>query len=142
MINRSPSTAIGLQTPMEMWNRKPADYSSLHVFGCPVYVMYNSQERTKLDPKSRKCIFLDYADGVKGYRLWDSTARKFAVSRDVIFAKNELQGKQENDGTVKETTTIQIDEKSGEDNSSETGPENEEQVPDEANDREVWRSTC
>jgi hypothetical protein len=24
----------------------------------------------KLKPRSKKCIFLDYADGVKGYRLW------------------------------------------------------------------------
>jgi hypothetical protein len=91
MINRSSSTAIGLKTPMEMWNKKPGNYSSLHVFGCPVYVMYNSQERTKLDPKSRKCIFLGYADGVKGYRLWDPTTHKIIVNRDVIFAENELQ---------------------------------------------------
>ena len=25
--------------------------------------MYNTQERTKMDPKSRTCIFLEYADG-------------------------------------------------------------------------------
>ncbi|GAA0174173.1 hypothetical protein LIER_27618 [Lithospermum erythrorhizon] len=69
VINRSPSTAIELKTPTEMWNGKKADYSNLHIFGNPVYVMYNDQERTKLDPKSRKCIFLGNADGVKGYRL-------------------------------------------------------------------------
>src|ERR1044072_4585693 len=74
VINRSPSTAIDLKTLMEMWKGKPGDYSSLHVFGCSVYVMYNSQERTKLDPKSRKCIFLGYVNGVKGYRLWDPTS--------------------------------------------------------------------
>jgi len=90
VINRSPSTVIDLKTPMEMWNGKPADYSSLHIFGCLVYVMYNSQERLKLDPKSRKCIFLGYADNVKGYRLWDPTAHKVVVSRDVTFAENEL----------------------------------------------------
>ena len=70
VINRSPSTAIDLRTAMEMWNGKPVTYSSLHVFGCPAYAVYKSQERTKLDPKSRRCIFLGYADGVKGYRLW------------------------------------------------------------------------
>ena len=106
-----------------------------------MYVMYNSQERTKLDPKSRKCIFLGYADGVKGYRLWDLTACNVVVSKDVIFAENKLQGEQENDGTVKETTTIQIYEKSGEDNSFEIEPEHEEQEPDEVIDREVRRSS-
>ena len=69
VINRSPSTAIDQKTPMEMWTGKPVDYSNLHIFGSPVYVMYNAQETTKLDPKSRKCLFLGYADGVKGYRL-------------------------------------------------------------------------
>ena len=70
---------------MEIWNGKSEDYSSLHVFGCPVYVMLNYQERTKLDPKSKKCIFLSYANSVKEYRLWDPTARKVIVSRDMIF---------------------------------------------------------
>jgi hypothetical protein len=27
VINRSPSTAIEMKTPMEMWTGKPADYS-------------------------------------------------------------------------------------------------------------------
>ncbi|KAL4337997.1 hypothetical protein AHAS_Ahas12G0166100 [Arachis hypogaea] len=140
VINRSPSTAIGLKTPMEMWQGKPPNYSSLHIFGCPVYVMYNSQERTKLDPKSKKCIFLGYADGVKGYRLWDPTARKVVVSRDVIFAEDELQKEQENDSTVKEITTVQIDEKCREGDLSEAEPQHEEQEA-EANDIEVHRST-
>ena len=76
VINRSPSTVIGLKTPIEMWNGKPVDYSSLHVFGCPTYVMFNSKKKPKLDPKSKKCIFLGYADSVKGYRLWDPTTHK------------------------------------------------------------------
>ncbi|KAH9745518.1 hypothetical protein KPL70_004102 [Citrus sinensis] len=79
------TAAIGLKTAIEMWTGKPADYSYLHAFGCPAYVMYNAQERTKLDPKSRICIFLGYADGVKGYHLWDPTAHKIVISRDVIF---------------------------------------------------------
>ena len=91
VINRSPSTAIKLQTPMEMWNGKLVDYSHLHVFGSPVYVMYNDQERSKLDPKSGKCIFLGYVDGVKGYRLWDPTIHKVVIRKDVIFVEEKLQ---------------------------------------------------
>ena len=44
IINQTPSMTINLKTPMEMWNGKLIDYSSLHVFGCPAYVMYKSQE--------------------------------------------------------------------------------------------------
>ena len=69
IVNRLPSIAIRLKTAMEMWTGKLADYSYLHAFGCHVYVIYNAQERTKLDAKSRRCIFLRYVDGVKGYRL-------------------------------------------------------------------------
>ncbi|KAI5445847.1 hypothetical protein KIW84_013909 [Lathyrus oleraceus] len=93
---------------MEMWKGKPAEYSTLHVVGCLVYMMYNSQERTKLDPKSRKCIFLGYADGVKGYRLWVPTSRKVIVSRDMgksveddsfeAEAEDEVQELEEPDG--------------------------------------------
>jgi transposase InsO family protein len=86
VINRSPSTAIDLKTPMEMWTGKLADYSRLHIFRSPVYVMYNTQEVSKLDSKSRKCVLLGYADGVKGYRLCDPTTHKVVISRDVIFA--------------------------------------------------------
>ncbi|KAH9650921.1 hypothetical protein KPL70_026553 [Citrus sinensis] len=102
IVNRSPSTAIGLKTSMEMWTGKPDDYSYLHAFGCSVYVMYNAQERTKLDPKSRRCIFLGYADGVKGYCLWDPTAHKIVISRDVIFIEDQLQRRDEDDNSVKE----------------------------------------
>jgi len=69
VINRSPSTAIELKTPMEIWIEKPVDYSRLHIFGSLVYVMYNTQEVSKLDSKSRKYVSLGYANGVKGYRL-------------------------------------------------------------------------
>ncbi|KAH9687241.1 Integrase catalytic domain-containing protein [Citrus sinensis] len=74
-----------VETPMEMWTRKPTYYSHLHAFGCHVYLMYNVQERTKLDLKSRRYIFLGYADEVKGYRLWDPIAHKIVIIMDVIF---------------------------------------------------------
>ena len=130
---------------MEMWIGKPADYSNLHSFGCPVYVMYNAQERTKLDPKSRRCIFLGYADGVKGYRLWDPTAHKVVISRDVIFVEDQLQ-KEEDNVTSKEnseTTDVQVENNPEQEDSisSEAEPEHETQVIDESEAPEVRRST-
>ncbi|KAL3833987.1 hypothetical protein ACJIZ3_008723 [Penstemon smallii] len=147
VINRSPSTAIDLKMPMEMWTGKPADYSHLHTFGSPVYVMYNAQERSKLDPKSRKCIFLGYVDGVKGYRLWDPIAQKVIISRDVIFTDDKIQEK-ENDSTSKEkpdTTTVEVEVEDRQEqevlDSSEAAPEHEEQEQVELTTPQVRRST-
>ncbi|KAE8714062.1 hypothetical protein F3Y22_tig00110201pilonHSYRG00172 [Hibiscus syriacus] len=131
LVNQAPSTAIELKTPMEMWTGKPADYSNLHVFRSIVYVMYNSQEISKLDPKSRKCKFLRYADGVKGYRLWDPTARKVIISRDVIFVENKLQRKEDDDSAEKsETTQIHVEKEFEQGDSSEAEPAHDEQEPE------------
>nr|GEW42722.1 retrovirus-related Pol polyprotein from transposon TNT 1-94 [Tanacetum cinerariifolium] len=126
VINHSPSTAIELKTPIEMWTGKPVNYSDLHIFRSPVYVMYNSQKTTKLDPKSRKCLFLGYADGIKGYRLWDPTAHKVVVSRDVVFMEDKNQDNEEGDGTTRETTSIQMEKQLQSNDSSEAIPQHEE----------------
>jgi len=41
---------------------------------------------------AKKVIFLGYATGVKGYRLWcpDSKSPKFVISRDIIFDKHYM----------------------------------------------------
>jgi hypothetical protein len=58
-------------------------------FGCPAYCHVNDG---KLEPRSKKCIFLSYADGVKGYRLWcsDPKSPKFIISRDVVFDESAM----------------------------------------------------
>nr|GEV47690.1 hypothetical protein [Tanacetum cinerariifolium] len=125
VINRSPSTAVELKTPMEMWTGKPVNYSDLHIFESPVYVMYNSQETTKLDPKSKKCLFLGYAEGLKGYHLWDPTAHKVVVSRDVVFMEDKIQENEEGDSTTRETTSIQMEKEFQSNNSFEAAPQHE-----------------
>ena len=85
IINRSPSSSIDFKIPEEVWSSRPVDYSSLKIFGCPAYVHVQSGEHSKLDSKSRKCIFLGFENGVKGYRLWDLISKKTMTSRDVIF---------------------------------------------------------
>ena len=85
IINRSPSSAIDFKIPKDVWSGRPVDYSSLKIFGCPAYVHVQSGKRSKLDSKSRKCVFLGFEKGVKGYRLWDPISKKTVTSRDVIF---------------------------------------------------------
>ena len=69
IINRSPSSTRDFKILEEVWSGRPIDYSSLKIFGCPTYVHVQSGERSKLDLKSRKCIFLGFKKGVKGYKF-------------------------------------------------------------------------
>ena len=85
IINRSPSSTIDFKIPEEVWSGRPIDYSSLKIVGCPAYVHVQSEERSKLDLKSRKCIFLGFEKGVKGYKFWDPILKKTVTSRDIIF---------------------------------------------------------
>ena len=63
----------------------------------------HKQERSKLDPKSKSCLFMGFK-GVKGYKLWDLVQKKMFVSRDVIFDKKPLLDKKleekKSEGTV------------------------------------------
>ncbi|XP_024039432.1 gibberellin-regulated protein 14-like [Citrus clementina] len=109
-----------------------------------MYLIYNAQEITKLDAKSRRCIFLGYTDGVKGYRLWDPTAHKIVISRDVIFIEDQLQRRDEDNGTTKEkseTVPVYVENNLEDSDSSEAAPEHEEQEPIETETLEFRRST-
>nr|GEU58672.1 copia protein [Tanacetum cinerariifolium] len=94
----------------------------LHIFGSLVYMMCNSQETTKLDPKSRKCSFLGNADGVNGYRLWGPTAHKVVFSRDVVFMEDKIHENEEGDSTTRETTSIQMEKEFQSNDSFEVEP--------------------
>ncbi|WVZ05356.1 hypothetical protein V8G54_018702 [Vigna mungo] len=99
LINRSPSSALNFKTPMEVWSGRPADYSHLRVFGSLAFAHVRGD---KLDSQAAKCIFLGYAEGVKGYRLWrlDSPS-KLIISRDVIFDETRMAMHPENSGSEK-----------------------------------------
>jgi len=66
LVNRSPSTTFEFKTPFEVRFGWPTDYPNLRIFGCPAYAHVRDG---KLEPSSKKCIFIGYATGVKGYRF-------------------------------------------------------------------------
>ncbi|VFQ72060.1 unnamed protein product [Cuscuta campestris] len=46
-------------------------------------------ERSKLDVKTRQCIFVGYGHDEFGYRLYDPVEKKLVRSRDVIFMEDQ-----------------------------------------------------
>ena len=55
LINRRPSLAIGLKTPMEMWSGYLVNYENLRIFGC---VAYAHVKQGKLEPKAKNVYSL------------------------------------------------------------------------------------
>ena len=65
--NRSPTTAVKVMTPYEVWKSYKPNVNHLRIFGCSAYAHIPKDERSKMDPKAKKSIFLGYGIGVKGY---------------------------------------------------------------------------
>ncbi|MCO5600651.1 hypothetical protein L7F22_054766 [Adiantum nelumboides] len=89
--NRSLSKVLDGGVPEEAWTGKPPSYAHLRVFGYEAYVYVPKEQRNKLDPKSRKCIFVGYGDsGKMGYRLWNPESHKLVRSNDVVFSESTM----------------------------------------------------
>jgi hypothetical protein len=74
IINRSLRVALNGKVVEEVWSGQEVDYSFMRIFGCPAYVHISGEDRSKLDSKLKKYIFLGFKKGVKGYKLWDPVA--------------------------------------------------------------------
>ena len=72
IINMSPSRPLGLRMPQELWTGCKPNYEKLRIFGCEAHTLIPKDDRCKLEPRSKKCVFLGYGpNGEIGYRLWD-----------------------------------------------------------------------
>ena len=100
LVNRTSSSAIDFKTPEELWFVKPFNYDYLRIIRCTAYV---HQSEEKLEPRSIKCIFLGYLEGVKGYNLWnkESLGVKIIISHDVVFNENQMLSMRTNTASTK-----------------------------------------
>lgn len=89
VLNRSPTLAVSNTTPEEAWSKIKPSVSHFRIFGCTAYVHIPDNQRTKLDEKSFKCIFLGVSEESKAYRLFDPKSKKIIISRDVKFEEEE-----------------------------------------------------
>ena len=94
--NRSPTKSVEAMTPSEAWTGEKPNVIHLRIFGCAASAHVAKDERRKLDPKARKCIFLGYSNETKGYRLYDPRCEKVFSSRDVVFNEQTRGIEEEN----------------------------------------------
>ena len=60
LINRGPSTPLGYGIPEEAWTGKEVSYSFLKTFSCEAFAHIDSENRTKPEDKSKKCVSVGY----------------------------------------------------------------------------------
>lgn len=85
ILNRWPNIVTNWKTPYELLFKKAVDYDKLKTLGCLCYSTVTNPKKEKFKARAVKCIFLGYAPGNKGYKLYDFSADRFIVSRDVFL---------------------------------------------------------
>ena len=83
--NRLSHSALGFNTPEEMFSGKKPEVSHLKIFSCPVFVHILKEKRTKMDPSGKKGIFVGYCEVSKAFRLYILGHHHIEISRDVTF---------------------------------------------------------
>ena len=63
LIKTSPQASVERNVAKEVWNNNLIDLDHLRIFRCPAYVHIS-----KLNSKSKKCVFVDYAKGMKRFK--------------------------------------------------------------------------
>jgi len=85
IINKVSSFILIDKSPHQLLFQQDPDFESFKVFGSLCFASTVCSHRTKLAPREKKCIFLGYRTGVKGYILFDLKTRQIFISRNVIF---------------------------------------------------------
>jgi len=89
VLNHSPCVPLQYEAPEKIWSGRDISYDQLRVFGCKAYVHVPKDERSKLDVKTRECVFIGYGQDMLGYKFYDPVQKKLVRSRDVVFVEDQ-----------------------------------------------------
>lgn len=90
LINRTPTPLLNGKSPYEVLNGHPPSYDHLRTFGALCYVNNQGRKGDKFASRSRRCVFVGYPHGKKGWKLFDLENKTYFVSRDVDFFEAEF----------------------------------------------------
>ena len=104
LLNRSPTQGHGV-TPEEAWTGRKPNLSHVRIFGSAAMVHVPKQRRRKWDSKANECLLTGFEEETKGYRLYDTKAKRIIRSRDVNFIN---EGSPSSPSKVETKTLIQM----------------------------------
>jgi hypothetical protein len=90
LINRTPTRNLDGKTPFELLYDKPPSLEHLCVIGCLAYAHNQHHKGDKFASRSRKCVFVGYPYGTKGWHMYDLELDVFFNSRDVVFCEDKF----------------------------------------------------
>lgn len=106
VINRMPLSPNNMRSPYELIFKSKPNVKHFKVFGSICYVHIPDSQRSKLDAKAKKCIFIGYDERKKGWRCMDPETHSFTVSRDVVFDEISLLYGQDKVGNQESESSV------------------------------------
>ncbi|GJV63237.1 retrotransposon protein, putative, ty1-copia subclass [Tanacetum coccineum] len=106
ILNMVPTKKIE-KTPYEVWHGQAPKLSYLKVWGCEALVKRDTLTKPdKLEPRSIKCIFIEYPKETMGYSFYYLPENKVLIAQNAEFLENSLIT-QEASGSLEDLEIIQ-----------------------------------
>lgn len=84
--NRLTTKALDYKTPFEAWHGRKPKLGRFRVFGCVGYTFIPKDNRPhKLGRNAQPMIYIGFAAGVKGYKMYNPATGKTFASRSIRF---------------------------------------------------------
>ena len=83
--NQCPTAALDNATSYELWHGCKPDVSHLQVWGSTACVHIQKDKHSTLHPHYKKCVFIGYPYGYKGWKFYNPTTKCTIISKHADF---------------------------------------------------------
>ncbi|KAH9625378.1 hypothetical protein KSS87_011449, partial [Heliosperma pusillum] len=104
LINKMPTPVLQWKTPFELLFHEQPKYDELRVIGSLCFASMPLTNKDKFAKRGRKCVFIGYPFGQKGYKLYDLDTHTCFTSRDVVFKEGVFPYVTENQQSTPEVS--------------------------------------
>ena len=87
LINRVPSAYLGKKSHYELFYDKLLELHDISVFGYLCFACTIERNKSKPDPRARKCVFLRYKSDTKSYIVLNINSSEILIIRNINFMK-------------------------------------------------------